>query len=68
MESFRAHLANEEEKTERNASSQFYKTYEISCSQEAISVHTSLAPSCKIPYLRLTSLSLIKATEFSIFL
>lgn len=45
----------------------FTETYEISCSLEAISVHTSLAPLCNIPYLRLISLSLIKATEFSIF-
>lgn len=43
------------------------ETYEISCSLESISVHTSLAPLCKIPYLCLISLSLIKATEFSIF-
>lgn len=44
------------------------ETYEISCSLESISVHTSLAPLCKIPYLCLISLSLIKATEFSIFM
>lgn len=65
MESFRAHLANEEEKTEHFFS--VLETYEISCSLEAISVHTSLAPLCKIPYLRLISLSLIKATEFCSF-